>query len=473
MKKNCAFVNSPRLEVHSKASYAQRFQTGRRTLYATTLTQNSNQGWLPMLDIRYIRSNTEDVRSALRKRHSSLNLDELLAIDQERRDVLLEVEDLKAKRNQASGEISRIKKSGGEPADLLADMSDMATRIKVLDDQLKRIDQQVEDWLLSIPNVPHESVPEGSTENENQEVRVWGSKPEMNFMPKEHWELGTALGGLDFETAAKITGSRFVVLKGWAARLERALASFMLDVQTRENGYAEVMPPVIVNRDSLLGTGQLPKFAEDLFHLENTAYYLIPTAEVPLTNLYRDMTLPETALPIAHCACTSCFRSEAGSYGKDTKGMIRQHQFDKVELVRFVHPDSSYAELELLLGHAESILQKLGLHYRVVTLCTGDLGFSSAKTYDIEVWLPGQGAYREISSCSNFEDFQARRAGIRFKPHDAKKSRLVHTLNGSGLAIGRTMVALLENYQEADGSVRIPEVLQPYMHGQQRIELCK
>ncbi|GAB1410659.1 serine--tRNA ligase [Desulfovibrionales bacterium] len=424
-----------------------------------------------MLDIKYIRSNTEDVRTGLRKRHSALDLDDFLNVDQQRRDLLLEVEDLKAKRNQASGEISRIKKSGGDAADLLTEMSAMAGRIKVLDEQLKGIDQQAEDWLLSIPNVPHASVPEGRSENENQEMRVWGSKPEMDFTPKEHWELGTALGGLDFETAAKITGSRFVILKGWAARLCRALASFMLDVQTQENGYTEIMPPVIVNRDSLVGTGQLPKFEEDLFRLENTPYYLIPTAEVPVTNLYRDMTLPEAALPIAHCAFTQCFRSEAGSYGKDTKGMIRQHQFDKVELVRFVHPDSSYVELDLLLGHAESILQKLGLHYRVVTLCSGDLGFSSAKTYDIEVWLPGQGAYREISSCSNFEDFQARRAGIRFKPHDAKKSRLVHTLNGSGLAIGRTMVALLENYQQADGSVRIPDVLQPYMHGQTRIEM--
>jgi seryl-tRNA synthetase len=286
----------------------------------------------------------------------------------------------------------------------------MSARIKALDEELKDIDQQTNDWIMSIPNVPHSSVPEGVDEADNREVRTWGVKPELPFAPKEHWELGTALGGLDFETAAKITGSRFVLLKGWAAKLERALISFMLDVQTMENNYDEVMPPVIVNRESLMGTGQLPKFEEDLFHLENTSYYLIPTAEVPVTNIYRDTTLAESQLPIAHCAYTACFRSEAGSYGKDTKGMIRQHQFDKVELVRFVHPDSSYDELEKLLGHAESILQKLGLHYRVVTLCAGDLGFSSAKTYDIEVWLPGQDKYREISSCSNFEDFQARRA---------------------------------------------------------------
>ncbi len=416
-----------------------------------------------MLDIKFVRSNTDDVREGLRKRRSSLDLEQFLAIDQRRRDLLLEVEDLKARRNQSSMEMARMKKSGENADTLLAELGSMSTRIKVLDEELKGIDQQTSDWILSMPNVPHASVPPGSDEADNVQVKIWGEKPLMSFAPKEHWELGTALGGLDFETAAKITGSRFVILKGWAAKLERALISFMLDVQTDENGYAEVMPPVIVNRESLLGTGQLPKFEQDLFRLENTNYYLIPTAEVPVTNIYRDTTLAESELPIAHCAYTACFRSEAGSYGKDTKGMIRQHQFDKVELVRFVHPDSSYDELEKLLGHAESILQKLGLHYRVVTLCAGDLGFSSAKTYDIEVWLPGQNAYREISSCSNFEDFQARRAGIRFKPAASKKSRLVHTLNGSGLAVGRTMVAILENYQQADGSILVPEALRPYM----------
>jgi seryl-tRNA synthetase len=422
-----------------------------------------------MLDIKFVRSNTDDVREGLRKRRSSLDLDQFLAIDQRRRDLLLEAEDLKARRNQASMEMARMKKSGENAEPLLAELGGMSARIKVLDEELKGIDQQTSDWILSIPNVPHLSVPEGSDEADNVQVKIWGDKPVMPFAPREHWELGTALGGLDFETAAKITGSRFVILKGWAARLERALISFMLDVQTGRNGYAEVMPPVIVNRESLMGTGQLPKFEQDLFHLENTNYYLIPTAEVPVTNIYRDTTLAESELPIAHCAYTACFRSEAGSYGKDTKGMIRQHQFDKVELVRFVHPDSSYDELEKLLGHAESILQALGLHYRVVTLCAGDLGFSSAKTYDIEVWLPGQNAYREISSCSNFEDFQARRAGIRFKPAASKKSRLVHTLNGSGLAVGRTMVAILENYQQADGSVLVPEVLRPYMGGLEKI----
>ncbi len=422
-----------------------------------------------MLDIKFIRSNTDDVRNGLRKRRSKLDLGQFLAIDQKRRDLLLEAEELKARRNQASGEIARMKKTGENADQILAEMTAMSTRIKALDEELKTIDQQTDDWILSIPNVPHASVPEGVDEADNLEVRTWGAKPEMPFAPKEHWELGTALGGLDFETAAKIAGSRFVILKGWAARMERALISFMLDVQTRENGYDEVMPPVIVNRESLMGTGQLPKFEEDLFHLENTNYYLIPTAEVPVTNIYRDTTLSESDLPIAHCAYTACFRSEAGSYGKDTKGMIRQHQFDKVELVRFVHPDTSYDELEKLLGHAESILRKLGLHYRVVTLCAGDLGFSSAKTYDIEVWLPGQGKYREISSCSNFEDFQARRAGIRFKPAASKKSRLVHTLNGSGLAVGRTVVAILENFQQADGSIIVPEVLRPYMHGEEII----
>ena len=424
-----------------------------------------------MLDIKFIRSNPDEVNDALRKRRSKLDLGEFLAIDQKRRDLLLETEDLKARRNQASGEMARMKKSGENAEPLLAEMGVVSTRIKALDEELKHIDQQTSDWVMSIPNVPHASVPEGVDEADNREVRSWGEKPALPFAPKEHWELGTALGGLDFETAAKITGSRFVLLKGWAAKLERALISFMLDVQTSENGYDEVMPPVIVNRESLMGTGQLPKFEEDLFHLENTSYYLIPTAEVPVTNIYRDTTLTEAQLPIAHCAYTACFRSEAGSYGKDTKGMIRQHQFDKVELVRFVHPDTSYDELEKLLGHAESILQKLGLHYRVVTLCAGDLGFSSAKTYDIEVWLPGQDKYREISSCSNFEDFQARRAGIRFKPADSKKSRLVHTLNGSGLAVGRTMVAILENYQQADGSVIVPEILRPYMNGLEKIEL--
>jgi seryl-tRNA synthetase len=426
-----------------------------------------------MLDIKFIRSNPDEIRAGLRKRRSKLDLEEFLAIDQKRRDLLLETEELKARRNQASGEMARMKKSGENAEPLLAELGIVSARIKTLDEELKGIEEQTNDWVMSIPNVPHSSVPEGVDEADNREVRSWGQKPELPFAPKEHWELGTALGGLDFETAAKITGSRFVLLKGWAAKLERALISFMLDVQTVENNYDEVMPPVIVNRESLMGTGQLPKFEEDLFHLENTSYYLIPTAEVPVTNIYRDTTLAESQLPIAHCAYTACFRSEAGSYGKDTKGMIRQHQFDKVELVRFVHPDASYDELEKLLGHAESILQKLGLHYRVVTLCAGDLGFSSAKTYDIEVWLPGQDKYREISSCSNFEDFQARRAGIRFKPADSKKSRLVHTLNGSGLAVGRTMVAILENYQQADGSVIVPEILRPYMNGLEKIELKK
>lgn len=423
-----------------------------------------------MLDIKFIRSNPGAVRESLRKRRSTLQLDQFLAIDQKRRDLLLETEGLKARRNQASTEVSRMKKDGQTSEELMAELGAMSARIKELDDALKVIDQQTTDWLLSIPNVPHLSVPEGASDEDNLEIKVWGEKPSMSFAPKEHDELGAALGGLDFETAAKITGSRFVLLKGWAARMERALISFMLDVQTGENGYAEVMPPVIVNRESLTGTGQLPKFEEDLFHITNTNYYLIPTAEVPLTNIYREATLSEADLPLALCAFTPCFRSEAGSYGKDTRGMIRQHQFDKVELVRFAHPESSFEELEKLLGHAESILQKLGLHYRVVTLCSGDLGFSSAKTYDIEVWLPGQGKYREISSCSNFEDFQARRAGIRFKPAGSKKSQFVHTLNGSGLAVGRTMVAILENYQQEDGSIAIPEALRPYMGGLQCIE---
>ena len=418
-----------------------------------------------MLDIKFLRNNTEIVKAALEKRRSSLNIQEFLDLDVQRRAHLLEVETLKSERNTASAEVGKRKKAGEDASELLKSLGTLSTRIKELDEKAKIIDEKVKTWLMAVPNIPHESVPAGNSEDDNIEVRTWGEKPSLDFPPREHWDLGTALGGLDFEGAAKITGSRFVILKKWAARMERALISFMLDVQTGKHGYTEIMPPVIVNRDSMTGTGQLPKFEEDLFKLENWDYFLIPTAEVPLTNIYRGEQLVEKELPVGFVAHTPCFRSEAGSYGKDTKGIIRQHQFNKVELVRFVHPDTSYDELEKLLGHAETILQLLGLHYRVVTLCGGDLGFSSAKTYDIEVWLPGQDKYREISSCSNFEDFQARRADIRFKPKTGKKTLLVHTLNGSGLAVGRTMVAVLENYQQADGSVVVPEVLRPYMGG--------
>jgi seryl-tRNA synthetase len=362
--------------------------------------------------------------------------------------------------------VARLKKAGENADTHISRLSVVAERIKELDTQRKEVEQEMETLRLSIPNIPHPDVPLGVSDEDNQEVKTWGSLPEFDFQPRAHWDLGPQLGGLDFERAAKITGSRFALAWGWAARLERALISFMLDIQTTENGYLEVLPPFIVNEQSMQGTGQLPKFKEDLFKLEDWPYYLIPTAEVPVTNIHRDEVLAEDQLPMGYTAFTPCFRSEAGSYGKDTKGLIRQHQFNKVELVRFAHPDSSYDQLELLLGHAETILQRLNLPYRVVTLCSGDLGFSAAKTYDIEVWLPGQSAYREISSCSNFEDFQARRANIRFQPAQGKKKEFVHTLNGSGLAVGRTLVAIIENFQQQDGSIRLPDALHPYMGGQ-------
>jgi len=418
-----------------------------------------------MLDLKFVRGHVDQISEALHKRYSSIDLEAFLETDAKRRKLLAEVEELKSRRNKASAEVAQKKRNKEDASELLEELSGMSARIKGLDEELKKVDATTRDFLLTIPNVPHQDVPVGRDENENREEKVWGEKPGFSFTPREHWEIGTALGGLDFPRAAKLTGSRFVVLKDWAARMERALTSFMIDIHTGEHGYTEIMPPAIINKDSLLGTGQLPKFADDLFKLENSDYYLIPTAEVPLTNLFRDEVLAEEDLPTALTAFTPCFRSEAGSYGKDTKGIIRQHQFDKVEMVRIAHPDHSYEDLELLLSHAEAILQKLGLHYRVVTLCTGDLGFSAAKTYDIEVWLPGQDKYREISSCSNCEDFQARRANIRFKAKGIKKNRLVHTLNGSGLAVGRTMVAILENYQLEDGSVVIPDVLRPYMGG--------
>ncbi|EGJ50287.1 serine--tRNA ligase [Desulfocurvibacter africanus] len=418
-----------------------------------------------MLDLKFLRGNMDLVRQALANRNSSLSLDHFEELDRKRRELLLESETLKSERNKASGEVARLKREGQDAQSLLGELSAKSERIKILDDLLKGVDDEVQGFLLTIPNIPHASVPVGKSEEDNQVVRTWGEPKTFDFTPKEHWELGTALGGLDFERAAKLAGSRFVVLRGWAARLERALAAFMLDVQTCEHGYTEIVPPYMVNRQTMTGTGQLPKFEEDLFKLEGCDYYLIPTAEVPLTNLHADETLDEDKLPLTFCAFTPCFRSEAGSYGKDTKGLVRLHQFHKVELVRIAHPDRSYEDLELMTSHAETILQKLGLPYRVLALCTGDMGFSATKTYDLEVWLPGQGKYREISSCSNCEDFQARRAGIRCKEKSAKKSRLTHTLNGSGLAVGRTMVAVLENYQQADGSILVPEALKSYMGG--------
>ncbi len=424
-----------------------------------------------MLDAKYLRNNLDAVRAMVEARNAKVDVADFEALDTRRRALLTEVEALKAERNAVSSEIGTRKKAKEDASDLIERMGVVAAKVKALDEQVRQVDEALGDWLLSVPNVPHESVPVGKDEADNPVLKTWGDKPVMDFAPKEHWELGTALGGLDFERAAKLTGARFAVLWGWAARLERALAAFMLDLQTGTNGYREVMPPVIVNRESMTGTGQLPKFSEDLFKLENTDYFLIPTAEVPVTNLHRDEIVAEAELPFTYAAFTPCFRSEAGSYGKDTKGLIRQHQFNKVELVRFERPEDSWDALEQLLADAESVLQALGLHYRVVTLCTGDLGFSAAKTYDIEVWLPGQGAYREISSCSNFQDFQARRANLRYRPEGGGKPAFLHTLNGSGLAIGRTLVAVLENFQQADGSIVVPEALRPYMGGMERIGL--
>jgi len=422
-----------------------------------------------MLDLRFVRKNLDQVRQALANRQMTLDLDHFARLDEQRRAVLTQVDALKSERNASSAEVARLKRAGQDATALLERLSDVSERIKALDEEARRADEESEAFLLAVPNLPHATTPVGKDETENPVVRAWGEPPEFDFAPREHWELGQLRNAIDFERAGKLTGSRFAVLWGWAARLERALAAFMLDVHTGRHGYTEVAPPFMVNADSLRGTGQLPKFEGDLFKTNFKDFYLIPTAEVPLTNLHRDETLDEALLPLAYCAHTPCFRSEAGSYGKDTKGLIRQHQFSKVELVRICRPEESYEQLELLTGHAEKILQLLGLPYRVISLCTGDLGFASAKTYDIEVWLPGQNAYREISSCSNCEDFQARRAGVRCKGKGGK-TRLAHTLNGSGLAVGRTLVAVLENGQRADGSIVLPEALVPYMGGVSVIE---
>ena len=422
-----------------------------------------------MLDVRFIRNNLAVVEEALAKRRSHLDMSEYRALDEERRVKVQEVEELKAQRNKASAEVAKKKKAGEDASALIEELGELSSRIKELDRELKEVQEKVRAWIMAIPNIPHQSVPRGETDDDNREERRWGEIPEFDFPPKAHWELGPDLNGLDFERAAKIAGSRFILYRGWAARLERALTSFMLDVQTLEHGYTEVIPPFIANRDSLTATGQLPKFEEDLFRLEGWEYYLIPTAEVPVINIHRNEVLSAKDLPVKYTAHTPCFRSEAGSYGKDTRGIIRQHQFNKVEMVRFTTPENSYAELEEMTAQAEEILKRLELPYRVVTLCGGDIGFSAAKTYDIEVWLPGQEKYREISSCSNCEDFQARRAGIRFQPEGGGKKRLVHILNGSGLAVGRTMVAILENCQQKDGSVVIPEALRPYMGGVEKI----
>jgi seryl-tRNA synthetase len=415
-----------------------------------------------MLDIKMIRQNIDLVKTSLQNRGASVDLSILIDLDAKRRVLIQEAEDLKAKRNQFSQLMAKGKSEGVDIEARKNEMREISERIKAIDTDLKEVEDAVTRFVLEIPNVPHESVPVGTSSEDNPVVRVWGEKPEFTFTPKEHWEIGESLGILDFKRAAKITGTRFCVNWGAGAALERAIISFMLACHTREHGCTEVYTPFMVNRDSMTATGQLPKFEADLFHTDMD-YFLVPTAEVPVTNLYRDETLPEEALPIKLVSYTPCFRLEAGSYGKDTRGLIRQHQFDKVELVRFAHPDRSFTDLEELTADAEDILKKLGLHYRTVCLCTGDLGFSSAKTYDLEVWMPAQGVYREISSCSNFVDFQSRRGQIRYKGKQSKKSELCHTLNGSGLAVGRTLAAILENYQREDGTVVVPEVLREYM----------
>ncbi|MFO7556294.1 MAG: serine--tRNA ligase [Desulfobacterales bacterium] len=423
-----------------------------------------------MLEVKFVRQYIEHVEISLQNRGETVDLETFKQCDAKRKALLLEIEDLRHRRNVVTEQIAAMKKNKKDTDDLVAEMRDVGDKIKALDLHLSENEDQINQILFRIPNIPHQSVPIGKDSSENPVVKKMGSLPAFDFEPLPHWTLGENLKILNFEVASKITGARFPLYLGAGARLERALINFMLDIQTMKHGYKEVLPPFIVNRDSMTNTGQLPKFEEDLFKLEGWDYFLVPTAEVPVTNIHKGDVLNEEVLPILYTAYTPCFRSEAGSYGKDTRGLIRQHQFNKVELVKFTTPETSYDELETLLNNAEAILNYLHLPYQVVTLCTGDLGFSAAKTYDIEVWMPAQGIYREISSCSNFESFQARRANIRFKRKGKKGTELVHTLNGSGLAVGRTVAALLENYQQADGSVLIPEILKPYMGGLEKIE---
>jgi seryl-tRNA synthetase len=427
-----------------------------------------------MLSRDLLREDPERVRRDLANRNADLFLlDTWLKLDAERRAELVEVEELKRRRNDASREIGKLKQQGADASEAIAEVGRSKARVEELEARLAAIEPELTGIELSLPNLPHASVPVGKDESANRVEKVVGEPRTFDFEPKAHWDLGTALGILDFERGAKITGARFTVYFGAGARLERALISFMLDLHTGRHGYTEVLPPFIVNRDSLVGTGQLPKFEQDLFHLEGYPYYLIPTAEVPVTNIHRDEILDESRLPVRYTAYTPCFRSEAGSYGKDVRGLIRQHQFNKVELVQLTSAETSYDALEELTGNAEKVMELLGLPYRRMALCTGDMGFGAAKTYDLEVWLPGQGLYREISSCSNCEDFQARRANLRYRPSGGGKVRLLHTLNGSGLAVGRTLIAILENYQQEDGSVVIPEPLRPYMAGLERITAPK
>ncbi|HFC98535.1 MAG TPA: serine--tRNA ligase [Thermosulfurimonas dismutans] len=422
-----------------------------------------------MLDLKVLRERPQWVKQRLATRGGDYPIERILDLDTRRRHLISELDRLRHERKTLSEEIGRLKRQGQDTEDLVSRVKLLGERIKALEGELREVEGEQKRLLLELPNLPHESVPVGEDEKDNQVVKRWGDLPRFDFRPRPHWEIGVELGILDFERAAKITGSRFTVYYGAGALLERALINFMLDLHIRKHGYREVLPPFMVNQETLIGTGQLPKFKEDLFKLEDWDYYLVPTAEVPVTNLHREEILPEEVLPLYYTAYTPCFRSEAGAHGRDTRGIVRQHQFNKVELVKITTPETSYQELESLLLDAEEVLQLLGLPYRVMLLCTGDLGFSAAKTYDIEVWAPGQGRFVEISSCSNCEDFQARRANIRYRPRSGGKPRFVHTLNGSGLAVGRTVMAILENYQQPDGSVVIPEVLRPYMGGLERI----
>ena len=427
-----------------------------------------------MLDIKIIRENPELVKEAVKKRGEEIDLDNFLSLDERRRELLYEVEQFKRKRNEVSREIGILKKQGEDAEEKVLLMREVSQNIRDMDEEVREIETEMNEFLLMIPNIPDEAVPVGTTEEDNVVARRWGEPREFGFEPKAHWDIGEDLGILDFAAAARMTGSRFALYKGLAARLERALTNFMIDLHTSKHGYKELFPPFVVNRNSMIGTGQLPKFEEDAFKLfNNQDYYLIPTAEVPVTNMHREEILDGDKLPLYYVAYSACFRAEAGAHGRDTRGLIRQHQFNKVELVKFVEPETSYDELEKLVNDAEQVLQILGIPYRVMLMCTADLGFTAAKKYDIEIWMPSYNRYVEVSSCSNFEDFQARRAEIRYRPDKKSRAQYVHTLNGSGLAVGRTLAALLENYQQEDGTVKIPEALIPYMGGVDVIKVDK
>ncbi|MDD4504504.1 MAG: serine--tRNA ligase [Clostridiaceae bacterium] len=421
-----------------------------------------------MLDIKAIRSNPEEIKRKLRRRGQEFRIDDILKLDEQRRQVIYEVEELKGRKNKVSEEVAKLKKAKQDAEAMVLEMREVSEKIKEMDERVRGLDEEINDILMTIPNTPNDGIPDGRSDADNVEIRRFSEPTKFEYEPKAHWDIGVDLNILDFETAGKVTGARFTFYRGLGAKLERALVNFMLDTHS-ENGYTEIFPPFMVHRRSMMGTGQLPKFEEDAFKVQNTEYFLVPTAEVPITNMYREQILEGKNLPIKHTAYTACFRAEAGSAGRDTRGLIRQHQFNKVELVKFANPENSYEELEKLTADAERILKLLKLPYRVVCLCAGDIGFSSAKTYDLEVWMPSYGRYVEISSCSNFEDFQARRADIKFRREPKEKPRFIHTLNGSGLAIGRTVAAILENFQQGDGSVIIPEVLRPYMRGIDRI----